>query len=67
MDRNQRKDCILNSLLTETCPNETREMQECTKKFGKLIKKEGKCIKEINKMINCVESNIININILMHN
>ena len=30
------------------------------------MKKEGKCINEINKMISCVESEILNINMLMN-
>ncbi len=41
-------------------------MQECTKKYSHLIKKEGKCIPEINICINCVESELSYLNMVMY-
>ena len=65
-DRNKQKDCVINSLMTQVCTRETIEMTECTKNFGNLIKKEGKCVKEINALMNCLESELSYMNMVMY-
>jgi len=65
-DRNKKKDCIINSLLTQICGKELRDMQQCTKKYGTLMKKEGKCVPEINSFMNCLENELSYLNMVRY-
>ena len=62
-DRNRKKNCIFNALLSQNCAKEYGLAKECTNKAGKKMKIPGTCFDELNSMFTCLENELYYLNL----